>query len=60
MIRLALPNPLKNLLFGTDLPTVSSVGGILGSILKGIGVGHSGGKAKRHHVGRVRAEADMC
>ncbi len=31
----------------TNLPTVSSVGGILGSILKGIGVGHSGGMADR-------------
>jgi hypothetical protein len=47
MIKLALLNPLKNLLFGTNLPTVSSVGGILGSILKGVGVGHSGGMAER-------------
>jgi hypothetical protein len=47
MIKLALLNPLKNLLFGTNLPTVSSVGGILGSILKGVGVGHAGGMAER-------------
>ena len=45
MVKLALLNPLKNLLFGTSLPTVSSVGGIFGSILKGVGVGHAGGMA---------------
>jgi phage-related minor tail protein len=47
MVKLALLNPLKNLLFGTSLPTLSSVGGIFGSILKGIGVGHAGGMAEQ-------------
>jgi hypothetical protein len=47
LIKLALLNPLKNLLFGTNLPTLSSVGGLLGSILKGFGVGHAGGMAEQ-------------
>lgn len=36
LLKLALLNPLKNLLFGTNLPTMSSVGGIIGSLLKGL------------------------
>lgn len=47
LLKLALLNPLKNLLFGTNLPTLSSVGGLLGSILKGFGVGHAGGMAEQ-------------
>jgi hypothetical protein len=42
LLKLALLNPLKNLLFGTNLPTISSVGGIIGSILKGLKF-HEGG-----------------
>ncbi|MGI8526918.1 MAG: hypothetical protein ACR2K5_12220, partial [Pseudolabrys sp.] len=44
LIKLALLNPLKNLLFGTNLPTFSSVGGIIGSLLKGLKF-HEGGVA---------------
>ena len=47
LIKLALLNPLKNLLFGSNLPTMSSVGGIIGSIMKGFGVGHAGGMAEQ-------------
>jgi hypothetical protein len=47
MVKLALLNPLKNLLLGTSLPTFSSVGGVFGSLLKGIGVGHAGGLAEQ-------------
>jgi hypothetical protein len=47
LLKLALLNPLKNFLFGTNLPTLSSVGGLLGSILKGFGVGHAGGMAEQ-------------
>jgi len=32
MLKLAVLNPLKNLIFGTNLPTLGSVGGILGSL----------------------------
>jgi hypothetical protein len=52
MVKLALLNPLQNLLFGTSLPTLSSVGGIFGSILRGIGVGHAGGMAEQLAVTR--------
>src|SRR5581483_5832759 len=44
LLKLALLNPLKNLLFGTNLPTISSVGGIIGSLLKGLKF-HEGGVA---------------
>jgi hypothetical protein len=53
LLKLALLNPLKNLLFGTNLPTISSVGGLLGSLLKGIGVGHAGGMADQLAVTRA-------
>jgi phage-related minor tail protein len=33
ILKLAILNPLKNALFGSNLPTLSSTGGILGSIL---------------------------
>lgn len=42
LLKLALLNPLKNLLFGANLPTISSVGGLLGSLLGGGGVGGVG------------------
>jgi hypothetical protein len=44
LLKLALLNPLKNLLFGSNLPTISSVGGVLGSIIKGLKF-HEGGVA---------------
>jgi hypothetical protein len=44
LVKLALLNPLKNLLFGTNLPTMSSVGGLIGSLLKGLKF-HEGGVA---------------
>lgn len=47
LLKLALLNPLKNVLFGTNLPTLSSVGGLFGSILKGFGIGHAGGMAEQ-------------
>lgn len=52
LLKLALLNPLKNLLFGTNLPTLSSVGGLFGSIIKGFGVGHAGGMAEQLAVTR--------
>ena len=42
MLKLALLNPLKNVLFGTSLPTTSSVGGILGSLMQAFKF-HEGG-----------------
>lgn len=42
IIKLAAINPLKNLLFGTNLPTMSSVGGIFGDILGNGGSASSG------------------
>jgi phage-related minor tail protein len=33
MLRLAILNPLKNLLFGTNLPTVSTLSGLFGSLI---------------------------
>jgi hypothetical protein len=47
LLKLALLNPLKNLLFGQNNPTLSSVGGLVGSIVKGLGVGHAGGMAEQ-------------
>lgn len=44
LLKLALLNPLKNLLFGTNLPSLSSVGGIIGSLLEGLKF-HEGGVA---------------
>lgn len=44
LLKLALLNPLKNLLFGTNLPTLQSVGGLIGSLLKGFKF-HEGGVA---------------
>lgn len=44
LLKLALLNPLKNLLFGTNLPTMSSVGGLIGSLLQGLKF-HEGGVA---------------
>ena len=45
LLKLAVLNPLKNLLFGQSNPTLSSVGGLVGSLVKGIGIGHAGGMA---------------
>lgn len=45
MVKLALLNPLKNLLFGGSNPTLSSVGGIFGSLFGGASLYHSGGVA---------------
>lgn len=42
ILKLALLNPFKNLLFGTSLPTFSSVGGLLGDLFKGLKF-HEGG-----------------
>ena len=57
LLKLALLNPLKNLLFGQNNPTLSSVGGVLGSIFNGGGAGKvfGGGvgptSASLHHAG---------
>ncbi|MBI2718143.1 MAG: phage tail length tape measure family protein [Rhizobiales bacterium] len=47
LVKLALLNPLKNLLFGANLPTLSSVGDIFSSIFGGTGASlyHQGGMA---------------
>jgi hypothetical protein len=47
LLKLALLNPLKNVLFGQNNPTLSSVGGVLGDVLKNIGIGHAGGMAEQ-------------
>jgi hypothetical protein len=43
MFRLAAINPLKNALFGTNAPTLDSIGGILGSAFGGMFGGGAGG-----------------
>src|SRR5581483_1813735 len=47
ILKLAVLNPLKNLLFGTNLPTLDNVGGILGTLL---------GALKFHEGGVVGAD----
>jgi hypothetical protein len=42
ILKLAVLNPLKNLLFGTNLTTLGDVGGLLGGLLKGFKF-HEGG-----------------
>lgn len=42
MLRLAVLNPLKNLLFGSNLPTVSGIGGFIGQLLSAFKF-HEGG-----------------
>ena len=42
ILKLAVLNPLKNLLFGTNLTTLGDVGGLLGGLLKGLKF-HEGG-----------------
>ncbi|MCI0467374.1 MAG: phage tail length tape measure family protein [Beijerinckiaceae bacterium] len=42
MLRLAILNPLKNLLFGTNLPTVSTIGGFIGQLFSAFKF-HEGG-----------------
>jgi hypothetical protein len=49
LIKLALLNPLKNLLFGGNLPTLSSVGGLFGSLFGGT-------SASLYHVGGMAGE----
>jgi hypothetical protein len=44
ILKLAVLNPLKNLLFGTNLTTLGDVGGLLGGLLKGFKF-HEGGVA---------------
>lgn len=39
LLKLAVLNPLKNLLFGTTAPTLSTAGGLLGSLFGGGGTG---------------------
>jgi hypothetical protein len=39
LLKLAVLNPLKNLLFGTSAPTLSTAGGLLGSLFGGGGTG---------------------
>jgi hypothetical protein len=50
MIKLALLNPLKNMLFGTNLPTLDSMGGFFGSLFSDSG-GAGVGKFGVGHVG---------
>jgi hypothetical protein len=42
ILKLALLNPFKNFLFGTNLPTFSTVGGLFGDLFKGLKF-HEGG-----------------
>lgn len=42
ILKLAVLNPLKNWLFGTNLPTLDNVGGLLGTLLGGLKF-HEGG-----------------
>jgi len=51
MIKLALLNPLKNLLFGSNLPTFGQGSGILGSIFSRLF--HDGGLVGTGGVGRI-------
>lgn len=51
MIKLALLNPLKNLLFGSNLPTFSQGSGILGTIFSRLF--HEGGLVGAGGVGRM-------
>lgn len=67
IIKLAVLDPLKNLIFGTNTPTLSSVGGVLGSLLGNgddidstiaatpgvFGIHHSGGMAGFANTNRV-------
>lgn len=48
MVKLALLNPLKNLLFGSNLPSLSSVGGLFGSLF--------GGGASLYHDGGIAGD----
>lgn len=45
LVKLALLNPLKNLLFGQSNPTLSSIGGLFGSLFGGASLYHAGGMA---------------
>ena len=47
LLKLAVINPLKNAVFGTNSPTMDSVGGILGDILGNTGTVAAGS----HHLG---------
>jgi hypothetical protein len=51
MIKLAVLNPLKNMLFGSNLPTFGQGSGILGSIFSGLF--HEGGLVGAGSVGRM-------
>ncbi|MGN6270861.1 MAG: phage tail length tape measure family protein [Sphingomonas sp.] len=54
MIKLAALNPLKNMLFGENNPTLGSVGGILGSLFGGgSGSGLGGGDLGGFDVGSI-------
>jgi hypothetical protein len=49
MLKLAVINPIKNAVFGTNQPTMSSVGGIFGEILGSSGTVAAG----THHTGNM-------
>lgn len=53
LMKLALLNPLKNLLFGTNAPTLSNAGGLFGNLFSGLFNGGGSG------IGPVAASAKL-